>query len=170
MVDFHKALMRSQRLTYSQQIDELIAAEAAERKPIMFKNVKLRMTHIDSGVNCEFDLGEDSNATDAKAAIKHLVDNGFMRTTSATAGTKADNNGKTGVVTEVTKKADKNQWDVTITLDEVGAGQQKVVSFAATAFRKGDRVRLSRNDKGYYEAVIINDEGADGETAKKLPF
>ena len=169
-----KKFDRAQRArSYQFYIDEMIAEERQKEKTQMgtyFLNAKIRVTHAATGVNCEFDLGAETSIDEVKNAIAELTNNGFIRTTSATAANKADNSGKTGRVTEVTKKADKNQWEVIVTLDEVGGGQQKLITFAATAFRIRDRVRLSRNDKGFYEATIINDEGPNGEHQADIPF
>ena len=84
---------------------------------------------------------------------------------------KTDNSGKTGTVLSVVKKEGKdNQWTATVNLIPAGSGQQVLTTFAATALRKGDHVRLAKNDKGYVEAVVINDEDMDGRTHDDILF
>lgn len=160
-------------LSSKQTVDEILAEEIGakiEQDNTMPQamNVKIRLSHIVTGVPVEIDL-LDSSPEELKEMIAYFTNNGYARPISSNQS-KPDASGKTGKVTEVTKKEGKNQWDVTITLDEVGAGQVKLVAFAATAYRKNDRVRMTKNDKGFYEGTIINDEGANGERQTDIPF
>lgn len=135
----------------------------------MFVNVKIRMTHLETGVNCEFDMGAETTAGEVKGAIKALFENGFVKTASSAAVAKPDVAGKTGNIVAIEKVADKKQWKVTVTLHETGAGQVVFTAFD-DKWRKGDRVRLSKNDKGYTDATLITDEDLDGKTQNSIPF
>lgn len=133
----------------------------------IFASVKIRAMHNDTQMSVEFDM-LDASSTDVKNALNHLRENGFVRPVSNNVP-KADNAGKVGVVTSVTKKDGKEQWEVVVKLDEVGAGEQRIISFSAKEYRKGDVVRIEKNAKGYAVGVILE----DGERPTKtddIPF
>lgn len=153
-------------------IDEILQEKAQkERDKIMaktiFASIKIRAMHNDTQMSVEFDL-LDITAGDVKNVLIELRENGFVRPVS-NAVPKQDNSGKTGVVTSVVKKDGKEQWEVTIKLDEAGAGEQKITSFSAKEYRKGDVVRLEKNAKGYMTGVILEDSERPTKTAD-IPF
>lgn len=154
-------------------VDEIIAEERQkEQKPmatITFANVKIRAMHNDTQMSCEFDMVE-ATTKDVKDAIIHLRENGFVKIISNNAGNKPNNDGKKGTVKSVEKVEGQKYWKVTVTLSEAGAGEQTFNSFSGTSFRKGDKVRLTRNEKGFYDGVLINDEDDDGNTQSDIPF
>lgn len=153
-------------------IDEIIEEERAkERKNIMpthFSSVKIRMMHNDTQVNIEFDLMEVTTK-EVKEALRELFENGFVKPIGNSNATKPDNAGKIGVVTSVTKKDGKEQWEVIVKLDDVGAGEQKIISFSAKEYRKGDVVRIEKNAKGYAVGVILEDSERPTKT-DDIPF
>lgn len=153
-------------------IDEIIEEERAkERKNIMsthFSSVKIRMMHNDTQVNIEFELMEVTTK-EVKEALRELFENGFVKPIGNSNATKPDNVGKIGVVTSVTKKDGKEQWEVIVKLDDVGAGEQKIISFSAKEYRKGDVVRIEKNAKGYAVGVILEDSERPTKT-DEIPF
>lgn len=153
-------------------IDEIIQEENAQRSATkimnrIFASVKIRAMHNDTQMSVEFDM-LDVDAKQVKEALIHLRESGFVRPVSNTVP-KQDNAGKTGVVTSVTKREGKEQWDVVVKLDEVGAGEQKFISFSAKEYRKGDVVRIEKNAKGYTVGVILDDETRPTKT-DDIPF
>lgn len=154
-------------------IDEIIAEEdqQKDKKPMAthFVSVKIRAMHNDTQMSCEFDLAEVT-CREVKDAIRELRENGFVKIVSNNSGSKPNHDGKTGKVSSVVKVDGQKYWKVTVTLDEVGAGEVFFNSFSGTSFRKGDRVRITKNEKGYYDGVLINDEDTEGNTQTDIPF
>ena len=133
-----------------------------------FANVKIRVMHNDTQINVEIDL-TSINVTGVKNVIRELIENGFVKPIGNSNATKPDNAGKIGVVTSVTKKDGKEQWEVIVKLDDSGAGEQKIISFSAKEYRKGDVVRIEKNAKGYAVGVILEDSERPTKT-DEIPF
>lgn len=152
--------------TEKSTIDELVAQE---RKTTMvtWSQVVIRAQHLDSGMNCEFTLVEPTMKT-IKEGLAQLKNEGFVRV-AASSSSKPDLTGKSGTVINVEKVADKKQWKVSLKMHEEGLGTGMFIDFSEK-FRVGDRVRLQKNDKGFYEGTIINNENLEGEKQTDIPF
>lgn len=153
-------------------VNEMIEEERAkERINIMaktqFSEIVIRAMHNDTQMSVEFHLMA-ATTSDVKSALAELISEGFVKPVTSNA-TKADNAGKIGVVTSVTKKEGKEQWEVVVKLDDVGAGEQKIISFSAKEYRKGDVVRIEKNAKGYAVGVILDDAERPTKT-DDIPF
>lgn len=133
---------------------------------IQFSEVVIRAMHNDTQMSVEFHL-LGATTSDVKTALAELIGEGFVRTVS-NAVPKQDNVNKIGVVTSVTKKEGKEQWDVIVLLDDK-SGEQRIVSFSAKEYRKGDIVRIEKNVKGYAVGVILEDSERPTKT-DVIPF
>lgn len=121
---------------------------------LMFGQVPLEVQ-----VSAEDEQG--MTAAEMQDAVDHLIGQGFTPRIygRGDSGGKMD---KTGTVTGVKPIPDTKMFEVTGLLDS-GAGEFKWKEFTATTFRKGDRFKVGKNDRGFYGGIMIIDEGEQQE-------
>jgi hypothetical protein len=137
----------------------------AQRKKIMAKlqRISFKMTFDSVPMEIElvsFDNDDPLTFDDAKKAIEYAKAIGFVAPVQwKTPGAKEEIVGKIGTVTEVKKTDpadDRKGFTVAITLDNT-EDKIEVKTWVASAFRKGDRVKIIKNDKGYIGAELYDD-------------
>lgn len=159
---------RLKRYSIIREIEQNNRLKRARKKQNIMVQATIRTLHIESGFPVEITVDDTVDQIGQFCKALNLL--GFKPIVYQSKTDKPDIAGKTGTVKSITKKEGKNQWDVIITIDGEGAGEARIVAFAATAFRKGDKVRLSKNEKGYLEAALLSDEEEDNPTNDKLAF
>jgi len=134
--------------------------------------VNMKMTY--DGVPCElvldaFSPEETISLDDVKKAIEYAKTLGFVAPVQwTTKGNSNDVVGKIGTVTEVKKTDaadDRKGFTVTIVIDGT-EDKIDIKTWVVSAFRKGDRVKIIKNDKGYIGAEMYDD--SQKQTA--IPF
>lgn len=152
--------------SYRRQIvDELIEWDNQRKRKMGIKNLHavVHAQHAVSGMRVEFHF-ECVTYEDVTGFANGISNAGYRAITQTS---KPNIVGQKGTVESVTKKPDgKNGFDVVIKLD--AGGEQKLTAFKATEYRKGDRVQIEKNDKGFYEGVILTDE--NDEKTTDIPF
>ena len=127
------------------------------------QSVTLKMTF--DGVPCEVLLGRDETEDvitfdDVKNCINYAKSIGFVAPVQwTTKGGANDVVGKIGTVTEVKKTDaadDRKGFTVSIVIDGT-EDKIEVKTWVMSAFRKGDRVKIVKNDKGYLNAELFDD-------------
>lgn len=144
----------------------ILADEGKEVMNMSQTNARIFSQHNDSGYRVEFEL-VDTNVSDVKKILVAMRENGFVPVVSAKKETE-DYVGKVGTVKSVTAKDGKQgQYNVLVSIDGAEGKEMSFTAFQPTAYRTGDRVRLDKNDKGYYFGSVLT-----GDIAQQshIPF
>lgn len=130
---------------------------------IYIKNAKIKLSF--NSVPVELDISGEEGETDIsviKQAIQDALSQGFSAPVSWNR-TGDDVLGKYGVVTKI-EPADK-MFGITCKLD--GVEKEFVFkAFTATEFRRGDYIKVVKNDRGYKTGQLVTEDEYTGQ--KKL--
>lgn len=152
-----------------QLIDELIEWDTQRKKAMSnYHLVKatIHAQHAVTGLRVEVGI-ECENIAGIHQAIADMSNSGFKAIVNAS---KPDNINKIGTVKSVARKPDgKTGFDVTIALKD--GGEQKLTAFKASEYRVGDMVKITKNDKGFYEGVLLTEpEEQPAADNSDIPF
>lgn len=141
-------------------IEELIADER-QRENTMTRCMKFNVSLLYGQVALDIEVvaEDDTGMTmdEIKSTVDSFIGQGFTPRTFQRAGqdSKMD---KVGTVQSVKPVEGTKMYEVTGLLDD-GAGEFKWKEFTATAFRKGDRFKVIKNDRGFFAGQLIIDDG-----------
>lgn len=130
----------------------------------------VRIQGFKDAFKVEFDF-TDFSIEDAIDFILTLNSAGFKGTTFERKAEKADIIGKIGKIESVEQtktKTNKDAYIAHIVLEDMGDGDDaktSIMFFAKGAARKGDKVKIKKNDAGFTSFDIV-----DPETGEITPF
>lgn len=142
------------------QIEEIIAEERQKENNTVSRIVKATVLMTLGQVNVDIEIGNGDEflmPTEIKTAVDSLIEQGFTPRTYS-ARDKVDNLDKKGTVTGVKPVEGTKMFEVTGSLDDNG-GEFKWREFTATTFRKGDRFKVIKNDRGFKAGQLVIDDG-----------
>lgn len=152
----------------------LISEQENKTKMIRVTKAVIRMSYNSVPVELSIEAYEDDEikSDDIKEIVDEALSNGLTKPVAFER--KESNEGKKGTVKTVVFMADSKMYAVTSVLDD---GKEFVwKEFSKSAFRIGDRIKVIKNDRGFFAGQLIDNEeepSESDETATKqtdIPF
>jgi hypothetical protein len=161
---------QSNRITgmkkYGQSISTIVHNDQLIRRLRFQMSVPMKVTirsQSKQGFPVEFEM-DNPSIDELNDMLEGLVVMGFKAPVFRTG--KESNEGKFGIVESATKQPDGKAYEIVVTLKDGGKASFK--SFEKNAFRKGDKLKIIKNERGFETGELVEDDEYGGQ--QELPL